>query len=307
MKKFEQVIQKEFMMRKDGIDGAFNIEMPALVSVKGEPNLLMQVIKVAPEKSKQNFFYTQPYTKTQILLHFTEGNLHGDLSGLMKDDQHISVPLVVARDGGIYRLFSPDFWAFHIGPNPIQDHTEASRKSVAIELSNYGPLKLKGNDLYNGYDDLYCSLDDTSQYIKLDKPFGNDGDLYTYFASFTDEQYDGLIILLRYLTAKYNIPRAFLSESVRYAPTAQAAAFSGIVSHVNYRKDKHDIGPAFDWVRVIKGVTSPSYTPLPAKNSGTRGLDDDIRILASERELDGKMFYRKRKTDFKEGDVAPVF
>ncbi len=306
MKKFEQAIQKEFMMRKDGIDGAFNIEMPALVSIKGEPSLQMQVIKVAPQSSKQNFFYTTEYPKTQIVLHFTEGNIHGDLTGLTKDDQHVSVALVVSRDGGIYRLFSPDYWAFHIGKNSIQDNTEASRKSVGIELSNYGPLKLKGNDLYNGYGDLYCSLDDTSEYIKLNKPFGNDGDLYTYFAGFTDEQYDALIVLLRYLTAKYNIPRAFLPESVRFLPTSQAVTFKGIVSHVNYRKDKVDIGPAFDWARVIKGVTDATYTSLAAtRNMGTRGLDDDIREVASERELDGKMFYRKRKTDFKAGDVEP--
>ena len=130
MKKFEQAIQKEFMMRKDGIDGAFNIEMPALVSVKGEPSLMMQVIKVALQGSKQSFFYTQEYPKTQIVLHFTEGNIHGDLTTLMNDNKTVSVPLVVSRDGGIYRLFSPDYWAFNIGPNNIQDHKEASRKSV---------------------------------------------------------------------------------------------------------------------------------------------------------------------------------
>ena len=307
MKKFEQAIQKEFMMRKDGIDGAFNIEMPALVSVKGEPSLMMQVIKVALQGSKQSFFYTQEYPKTQIVLHFTEGNIHGDLTTLMNDNKTVSVPLVVSRDGGIYRLFSPDYWAFNIGPNNIQDHKEASRKSVAIELSNYGPLRLKGNDLINGNDDVYCSINDTSEYIKLDKPFGNDGEKYSYFAAFTDEQYDGLIILLRYLTAKYNIPRAFLPETVRYIPTSQAVTFKGIVSHINYRKDKMDIGPAFNWARVINGVTDPTYTPTTTRSVGTRGLDDDMRILTSERELDGKQFYRKRKTDFKEGDVEPVF
>ena len=305
MNKFEQVIQKEFMMRKDGIDGAFNIEMPGLVSVKGEPSLMMQVIKVMQQGSKQTFFYTTPYPKNQIVLHFTEGNIHGDLTTLMNDKKTVSVPLVVSRDGGIYRLFSPTFWAFHIGPNVIQDHTEASRKSVAIELSNYGPLRVKGNDLINGNDDVYCSLNDTDQYIKLDKPFGNDGDKFSYFAAFSDEQYDALIILLRYLTALFNIPRAFLPESVRYIPTSQAVTFKGIVSHVNYRKDKMDIGPAFDWARVIKGVTDPTYTSTTSRSTGTRGLDDDIRIFESEKEIDGKQFYRKRKTDFKEGDIEP--
>ncbi len=304
---FEKIAVKEQMMRTDGIDGAFKIEMPALVSVKGEPDLLMQVIKVAPEKSKQNFFYTETYPKTQIVLHLTEGNIHGDLTTLMRDDQHISVPLVVSRDGGIYRLFSPDFWAFNIGPNTIQDHKEVSRKSVAIELSNYGPLRVKGNDLINGNDDVYCSLDDTDAYTKLSTPFGNDGDKYTYFCSFTDEQYDAIIVLLRYLTAKYGIPRAFLPESVRFLPTSQVVGFKGIVTHVNYRKDKTDIGPAFDWERVISGVTAESYTSsLASTRGGTRGLEEPV-VLKDDKELDGKQFYRKRKTDFKDGDVEPVF
>ena len=305
MKKFEQAIQREFMMRKDGIDGAFNIEMPGLVSIKGEPSLLLQVIRVAPKRSKQNFFYTQEYPKTQIVMQFTEGNLHGDLTTLMKDDFTVSVPLVISRDGGIYRLFSPDYWAFHLGPNDIQSNTDASRKSVGIELSNYGPLKLKGNDLINGNDDIYCTLDDTTEYIKLDKPYSNQGEKYTYFAAFPDEQYDALIILLRYLTAKYNIPRAFLPESERFIQTKSAATFKGIVTHINYRKYKMDIGPAFDWARVIKGVTDPTYSSMAPQGVSTRGLDDDIQILKSERELDGKQFYRKRKTDFKEGDIEP--
>jgi N-acetylmuramoyl-L-alanine amidase len=303
---FSEVSEREKRMRTDGIDGAFKIERPALVSVKNEPSLLMQVIKAMPEKSKQDFFYTKEYDKNQIVLHCTEGNIHGDLTQLMRDGNHVSVPFVIARDGSIYRLFGSSGWAFHIGPNPIQEHTAASQKSIAIELSNYGPLKVKGNDLINGNDDVYCSLDDDAAYIKLDTPFGNDGDKYRYFAAFTDEQYDALIVLLRYLTAAFGIPRAFLPESVRFLPTSQAATFKGIVTHVNYRKDKVDIGPAFNWNRVMNGVTDPTYTSTASRGISTRGLDE-APVLTTEKELDGKQFFRKRKTDFKEGDPEPIF
>jgi hypothetical protein len=32
--------------------------------------------------------------------------------------------------------------------------------------------------------------------------------------------------------------------------------FTGIVTHVNCRKDKVDIGPAFDWNKVIQAVNA---------------------------------------------------
>ncbi len=78
---------------------------------------------------------------------------------------------------------------------------------------------------------------------------------WDYFGAFTDAQYDSTIVLLRYLTARYGIPRAFLPTDARYETKTDHAGFRGIVSHVNYRKTgKTDIGPAFDWDRVIGGV-----------------------------------------------------
>jgi len=80
---------------------------------------------------------------------------------------------------------------------------------------------------------------------------------FDFYATYTNQQYESLIILLRYLTARYEIPRQFLDEIERYETSKPNALFNGLVSHVNYRAtDKEDIGPAFDWNRVIEGVTS---------------------------------------------------
>ncbi|MEK6375962.1 MAG: hypothetical protein AABO58_25065 [Acidobacteriota bacterium] len=78
----------------------------------------------------------------------------------------------------------------------------------------------------------------------------------THFATFTDAQYDATIKLLRFLTAKYAIPAAFLPPEKRYGIVNDVAEFRGITTHVNYRKDKWDIGPAFDWDQVVAGVTA---------------------------------------------------
>ncbi len=49
------------------------------------------------------------------------------------------------------------------------------------------------------------------------------------------------------------------------------ATFKGITTHVNYQPEsygKWDIGPAFDWTRVMAGVQTvavpPIATPTPA-------------------------------------------
>ena len=62
-------------------------------------------------------------------------------------------------------------------------------------------------------------------------------------------------MLLRYLTARYKIPRRCLPVAKRFATTEDAATFKGIVSHVNHRATgKTDLGPAFDWARGIEGL-----------------------------------------------------
>ncbi len=92
---------------------------------------------------------------------------------------------------------------------------------------------------------------------------------------------DSLIILLRFLTNKFNIPRQFLPEDKRFVTTNDVLQFKGIVSHINYRTSgKWDIGPAFDWAGMIAGVQAAQFVP---KAPQTRGLV--IPELTSEEEI----------------------
>jgi N-acetylmuramoyl-L-alanine amidase len=73
------------------------------------------------------------------------------------------------------------------------------------------------------------------------------------------QKYESLIILLRYLTSRYDIPKTLVDENKRYETLSvyEIANFKGILSHVNFRKSgKWDLGPAFDWKRVIDGISS---------------------------------------------------
>jgi N-acetyl-anhydromuramyl-L-alanine amidase AmpD len=202
-----------------------------------------------------SFFYDEKFPKTQIVIHFTQGYLKGDLQALTKADNHVSTAFLIPRNGKILNLFSSALWSYHLGKGAVGGNGNGGKRSVAIELSNIGYLREINGKLYGPYSDtdVYCDLSENQYYTQLDTPFRG----YQYYASFTNEQYESLIVLLRYLTSQYGIPREFLPEDKRYitGTAADVPNFKGIVSHVNYRESKKwDYGPAFDWNRLIAGV-----------------------------------------------------
>jgi len=244
------------------------------VPIPGEEQI-MEVTRCTPANGYKGYYEPQVVDKKQIVMHFTVGNIKSDVDVLTKQRRgyskyRSSVPFVLGRDGTIYQLFSSSYWSHHLGKGTIGGNEEMSKASVAIEISNYGPLVLRNGKLETAYSrsksnpnyvDVYCSMEDSTKYIKLDKPYKG----YQYYANFTHEQYETLIVLLRYLTATYDIPRAFLPEKDRFEATEKNTRFKGILTHLNYRATgKWDIGPAFDWDRVIKGVQAKSYEPYYA-------------------------------------------
>lgn len=267
-----QSVEKAF--RETGGNGEYILK-PISVPIPGE-SLRLQALLCTP-KNRAGYYYEVQHPKHRIVLHFTAGNLRGDLSALTRDDYHVSVPFLIARDGTIYQLFSSRFWSGHLGKGAVGNVGNAQDKvTIGIEISNYGFLKLQGTNLETYYSrqknasgqpgpvDVYCALTEQEAYQKLAVPFRQQ----PYYATYTDAQYDSLIVLLRYLTAQYSIPRKFLPEPARYETRDSLLNFKGIVSHINYRADgKWDLGPAFDWAKVIAGVQASQFSPA-ARRSG---------------------------------------
>ena len=220
----------------------------------------LQAVACKPANGDESYFYKDVFPKKRIVVHYTAGYLKGDIAALTKKDNHVSTPFVVARDGTVYNLWSSRYWSYHLGKGAAGGNTEMSRSGVAIELSNLGYLRQKGDTLLTYSGDPYCTLDEKEFYRKLDKPFRG----YSYFATHTDAQYRSLGTLLRYLTRTYDIPAEFLPEPQRYDVYPGVDKFRGITTHVNYQPEsygKWDIGPAFDWARVIASL---STVPVPA-------------------------------------------
>lgn len=222
---------------------------PLSVAIPGEAGTL-NVVRCVSVDGDQSYYFAEPVPKERVVLHFTAGYLKGDIAALTKPNYRVSVAFVLARDGTIYNLFSSAHWSYHLGAAAVGGNEAMSKNSVAIEISNIGPLQKTGDHLIPAVSsDRYCDVNEATYFTR--NPFRG----YDYYAAFTDAQHLSLITLLRYCTAKFNIPRQFLPVTERYTTVNSIPSFKGIVSHVNFRTDKFDIGPAFDWQRVIDGVT----------------------------------------------------
>jgi N-acetyl-anhydromuramyl-L-alanine amidase AmpD len=253
--KAASIASHENTFQSNGLDnyGKKFILKEGTFPIKGTAETI-KIMDCARENGDKSFFYQVETVKKKIVLHFTMGYLKGDIGTLT--NQHVSVPFVIGRNGNIYNLFASKYWSYHLGPGAIGGNSAMSKECIGIEISNIGPLKLVGSNLVTTYSDsdVYCTLAETQYYTKLPAKYRG----YEYFATFTAAQYEAISKLIKFLCAKYNIPKKFVNEPERYEIMTELGfvGFTGIVTHVNCRKDKVDIGPAFDWNRVITAVNS---------------------------------------------------
>jgi N-acetyl-anhydromuramyl-L-alanine amidase AmpD len=251
--KATSIPKHETSFRQTGLDsaGKKHVLSPFTVTVPSTRRKL-RMVSCRMQSGDESFFYKETAKKDRIVLHYTAGYLKGDIATLTTIGNHVSVPFVIARDGTIYNLWASKYWSYHLGPGAQGGNTLMSKTSVAIELSNIGWLRRIGGRLvtYFGNSDVYCTTAEGRYYVQI-PPYREQ----SYFATFTDEQYVSVTALLMYLTDTYQIPRVFLSGTERYDVLDTVDSFRGVTSHVNYRAtEKWDIGPAFDWDRVMSAV-----------------------------------------------------
>jgi len=249
-------------------------------------NVLIPYVEVKKynEANKRivSFFYPEDHdknkTKDKIVLHFTSGRLAGDLQTLTQEDYHVSTAFILGRDGTIYQLYSARQYSNHIGGSQSPDRAIGGNKvnegnTIGIEISNWGPLDFDPEQhiltTYTGHN--FCSMNETDAYIKLTNTYRE----RRYFARPTEEQYDSLILLLRYLTDELDIERNFLPEGKRealFTSDEEANAFKGICCHTNFRIGKWDwYEEYFDWDRIIRGVQA-DQNPIELTRKATRNM-----------------------------------
>lgn len=211
----------------------------------------VKVYSIRPDFT--SYYYNARTVKKSICLHFTVGYIKSDTSSLSKADNHVSVSYVVDRSGRIYEMFPDTEWSYHLGSGAIGGNGAMSKQSIGIEISNYGPLKLSGENLVDAYKNEYCKVSETEFYYKHSYRG------YDYYASMTDVQIDAVVALVKYLGRKHNIPMNFKPDDNPFATDADALAFKGVFYHTNVRKDK------FDWpfTPSLKAIISKCTDVLP--------------------------------------------
>ena len=192
-------------------------------------------------------FFRQTQPKDLIVLHFTAGgSARSAFQTWISTPVEVATPYIVDTDGTIYELFDPSCWAYHLGiQGAAAENWRHDRRSIPIEIVNVGPLRKVDSQLCwwpKNFGQRFCALDEKEKFVQI----AYRG--FDYFAAFPEVQQKAVADLVGWLSAQFNIP-------LNLPPAAQRGQFNlnffrewkGVASHQNFRPDKSDLGPAFDW------------------------------------------------------------
>lgn len=176
--------------------------------------------------------------KELIVLHHTvSSTARSAIEWWKQEKARVGVAFVIDKDGTIYQLFEPKFWAYHIGKGSNDLHNQ---RSIGIEIVNEGVLcqKVVGN---------------TPQFFWFDGKYQYKGSVHKnaapwrgsyFFADYTLEQTVAAAELVKKLCKDFQIPKTVLTD---FGYNASRLMHKGICSHHNLRADKTDLSPAFDF------------------------------------------------------------
>lgn len=198
-------------------------------------------------------YMPEPQNKDLIVLHYTAGSSAAGAyaswtTPVKGKQQKIATAYVVDLDGTIYEMFPPNCWAYHLGMEGENPQWIHDRRSIGIEIVNPGPLQPDKNDPKRlnwyplNFGVRWCGVEEKGKYVKT--TFNG----FDYWASFPDDQAAAVRDLVADLCKRFNISTTTPPAAKRDKFDAKYfGSFQGIASHQNFRKDKSDIGPAWDW------------------------------------------------------------
>lgn len=190
-------------------------------------------------------YVRQRTIKDLIVLHFTAGQTCASaFHTWAATADRVATAYGVDPGGTIYEFFPAEYYAYHLGIQGTQRH---DKRSIGIEIANVGPLKLSRTGEWLHYwpkhfETRFCQIAETHRYVE--KSYRG----FDYYAAMPAAQQAAVGELVRHLAARFHVPVEWDSaaEAGEYAP-AHFETYKGIASHANFRADKFDVGPAFDW------------------------------------------------------------
>jgi N-acetyl-anhydromuramyl-L-alanine amidase AmpD len=200
----------------------------------------------------QAHWFKEEFPKTLIVPHYTGGTTASGVFATWTASQkgapmHIATSYVVDRDGTIYEFFPPEYWAYHLGLNQIQNpNWQQDKRSIGIEIVNPGQLIERAGDMFwypNNFRTKWCSVAETDKYVR--STFRG----FKAFASFPAVQMRAVAELINHLCERFKIPKTIpdAADRTKLWDARKMATFTGVATHQNFRADKLDVGPAFQW------------------------------------------------------------
>lgn len=195
--------------------------------------------------SGDQYFLNAGY-KNLIVLHHTAGRSAVSTFYWWQnyDKRRVATAYIVERDGTIYEIFDPAYWAFHLGLTGTGGMHD--QRSIGIELASEGGLIARGSRLY-AFDRISPETEYTGNLYDYGKLWR---DSYRFFAAYTVNQTEAAAELINYLCANFSIPRRTPASFFDFYPGMRE--FRGIIGHHHVRGDKTDLHPGFDWSALVR-------------------------------------------------------
>lgn len=195
-------------------------------------------------------YFRQRVPKDLIVLHATASATARSVFETWRNPAsgRVATAYVVERNGRIYEMFPPDCWAYHLGMRVRNPGHYNDRRSIGIEIVNPGPLRLdpEGGDTLNwwpgNFRQPWCHVSERDKYVRREYRG------FKYYASYTREQETAVRQLVGWLCSRFSIPLVLPDRSQRDACDPDVfCRFRGVAAHHNFRSDKVDVGPAWNW------------------------------------------------------------
>ncbi len=191
--------------------------------------------------------------KTGICIHHTVGgSAKSTFNWWVKDQRRVATAYIIGRDGEIFEVFDPEYWAFQFGLKSTNEWTNDERytfesRFIGIELASEGGLTESDGELY-AYDKISDrTRKDPSEAFDYGALYRG----YRFFDKYETEQKDSLIELMKDLFDKFGISKKVPSDKLAYYGK-KVKDFEGVIGHTMVRKDKSDPAPDMDmWQRII--------------------------------------------------------
>lgn len=134
-----------------------------------------------------------------VIIHFTAAGARSSLNTL-RGEAPVSVQIAIDMDGKIYQMLDFNEIAWHAGRSEYKGKEDWNRRSIGIELINYGPLTKDSNGKYR-------SLFNTTipeEEVFMDKHI-NDSSESFYWHKYSNAQLDAAFQLTRLLVRTYRL------------------------------------------------------------------------------------------------------